>query len=860
MTSPYKQWPEALSAAMDKLLQEHSALSLRERRARSWSRSIAFAQAALAGIGKAVKHTDVNRPLKVWVLGATNEVEVWLAEEGFFGDANCVDRVPTEVTLLGGGLRELSVGSQALEGHPAVVRTRDYQAIAREREDDWEPDLAVLFMPEVRYDNDLDRRRPSSLLPSGVLTALGSAPVAVTMRFELPARSARELESALGEQLLVAPTRCPFSSSCSAQGALYDDNGWLFVIQGPGALPTSLDIKVWRPSWEVVEEADRSPAEFWGIIDLKYDPAKPVFERVKVLETGDGRISKFSGDGADIQRRAEGCYRLDEGPGMRKYHTISADKRFTHDLIEQSGYGHLVPSQVCFPRQYDPGLAARIIEGLGAVEEAIVLKLCNRSRAAGVLVVPIEELDEVLEEILVPPTNTEAWFRPHIAAVDKGSAADLGVQWGSFEEQIRHWWANESPSFVAERWCTSMPTVHDGRHFDGTMRIGFALRRRSSMNPSELTTEGSTPKNSRHQHTVPEGVPQPEDLEVDWLGGYWKLPKRDMNSPDLRERVISAARTSGTAPVALTHLFEVYAALGNSVQRLFGSAEPTSQMLAAQYAGQPELAAYLTARLALSARDPAKVRKMLWEAQSLIRQVGQGPGRLYVESFIERGYGVVEAKTGSTDRWQQARPKFVRSLALHPMNANSLFLLGMATLESGNLPEALDILNKSVLLDPDFKAPYVNLGVAYLRSRRYDRVLDISDACLSRYPQSPQCMYHIGVACCELALRLEAKEARGSKLLDVEVMEYEELCNRALETLREARASKEAQSRRRGTECPWLPSDDKMLAVLSFYEKRANDSRNKTVMERHAEPHPRLKVESFDLPQNIGWRVYGWRV
>ena len=33
----------------------------------------------------------------------------------------------------------------------------------------------------------------------------------------------------------------------------------------------------------------------------------------------------------------------------------------------------------------------------------VVLKLCNRSRAAGVIVAPLDELDEVLEEILTPP-------------------------------------------------------------------------------------------------------------------------------------------------------------------------------------------------------------------------------------------------------------------------------------------------------------------------------------------------------------------------------------------------------------------------------------------------------------------------
>lgn len=59
---------------------------------------------------------------------------------------------------------------------------------------------------------------------------------------------------------------------------------------------------------------------------------------------------------------------------------------------------------------------------------------------------------------------------------------------------------------VKERCCSSMATTRDGRCYDGTMRVTFALRRR--MGASEALT--------------------PEDIEVDWLGGYWKLPYADM--------------------------------------------------------------------------------------------------------------------------------------------------------------------------------------------------------------------------------------------------------------------------------------------------------------------------------------------
>ena len=46
------------------------------------------------------------------------------------------------------------------------------------------------------------------------------------------------------------------------------------------------------------------------------------------------------------------------------------------------------------------------------------------------------------------------------------------------------------------------------------------------------------------------------------------------------------------------------------------------------------------------------------------------------------------------------------------------------------------------LLDPDFRAPYVNLGVAYLRMKLFEEAIHISEACLDRHPSSPQCQHH----------------------------------------------------------------------------------------------------------------------
>jgi len=74
-----------------------------------------------------------------------------------------------------------------------------------------------------------------------------------------------------------------------------------------------------------------------------------------------------------------------------------------------------------------------------------------------------------------------------------------------------------------------------------------------------------------------------EELEIDWLGGYWKLPEQPVGSDCLRDRIVSSARTSGTAPVSSSHLLEVYAVLGDAVQQLFGSTVPSPEELICQH-------------------------------------------------------------------------------------------------------------------------------------------------------------------------------------------------------------------------------------------------------------------------------------
>ena len=85
-------------------------------------------------------------------------------------------------------------------------------------------------------------------------------------------------------------------------------------------------------------------------------------------------------------------------------------------------------------------------------------------------------IGEVLLNLLEAPDDVDAWIRKQTTDLDR--LADFG----SFEEQVRHWWSNECPHFVAEQLCHSQPTAlrvgERDAEFDGTMRVGFALHSR----------------------------------------------------------------------------------------------------------------------------------------------------------------------------------------------------------------------------------------------------------------------------------------------------------------------------------------------------------------------------------------------
>jgi len=460
-----------------------------------------------------------------------------------------------------------------------------------------------------------------------------------------------------------------------------------------------------------------------------------------------------------------------------------------------------------------------------------VLKLCNRARGAGVLMVKSSDLPKVLRQILEPPKNLDVLLSEGAWRMTTVDASLLSFD--ATEEQWRHWWGNEAPSFVAEQLCTSMTVRHEGKAFDGTMRVSFVLRQRytGDAQPSE-------------------GFFEPGDLEVEWLGGYWKLPCAARTAVGtLRERYVSAASASGTLPVADELLREVYTELGDSMQHLFGGPMPAHEWLLEKYADQPEFAAFLIARLGMSStKDLAKAAVELKAARGALTRATEVDTRRCVRSFFARCDGILVLKSAggrsaNQETWRAASEHFALAARIMPRNANALFWKGFAELNVGSLEDAVTFMNQALLLDPDLKGAYINLGIAYLRQRRYERTVQISNFGLHRFPKTPQCHYHLGVAAYQQAVLLfedVADEGRDPLLIEIAV-------DVAATNLQLARDSGDAPaflpSKTGRVESPWLDEDRRMLDEA-------------TALAGTPSPAP-LAVH---LPPVVGWIFMHWRI
>lgn len=533
----------------------------------------------------------------------------------------------------------------------------------------------------------------------------------------------------------------------------------------------------------------RTSVAFWGICDVKYDPRVEKSERVKLLELGDGRSSRFSHHGGPIKERFDAGYRLDPSPIKRA--VMVENKKFTHDMFVQEGYSHLRPATGCYPRHYTRALATAIIKDLELVETglAVVLKLCNRARGAGVVVCTMEQLDATLRRLLTPPSSCEikAWLEARAEeALDPQFDDMLG-------EQCLHWWSNECPLFVAERCCSSLPVELEpgsGEYFDGTLRVAFALYR----HPSESVA-------AARQDIKP--------FEIDWLGGYWKLPRKAtakggvtaVSLEELHGQVVSSFNSveKRTAEASKEDLEEVYEALASALPRIFHSGALGVSAIMRSYRQEPQFCAFALARVAAGIR-PTSAKKAADLFVVAKRMLGKEPlatarmslPELSVLSYIQRNQAVCEVMS---QRWDEATQGFRSSRSTLPTNATACFLEGCCLLEQGLYQEAADCMKCALALDPDFHSPYVSLGTCYLHLGEYVEASQASVACLHRHPDSPGSQFNVGQALYHL---LHQSAFHPSHI--------EEVCSKA-------RAALEiAQERMPGN---WQETDSEMLKYVA---------------------------------------------
>lgn len=97
-----------------------------------------------------------------------------------------------------------------------------------------------------------------------------------------------------------------------------------------------------------------------------------------------------------------------------------------------------------------------------------------------------------------------------------------------------------------------------------------------------------------------------------------------------------------------------------------------------------------------------------------------------------------------------------RMIALVPDRGEGHFALGLACLELGRYPEALEAFQAALLRDPDYEATLYNIGQTYLKMNQPEIALSWLERAQRRKPKDLATMHQLGVACERLKQREDA--------------------------------------------------------------------------------------------------------
>lgn len=513
-----------------------------------------------------------------------------------------------------------------------------------------------------------------------------------------------------------------------------------------------------------------SAAAWFGCVDLKFGEDRCV----RVLELGDGHTSGFTGMGAFIPQAFSDmqCARRPLGPFME---ALIENKILTHNAFVDAGLQHLRPLAGIFPRLHTDSLAQDVLESVGG--GPCVLKLADRQRGCGVVAVESQDLSAVLTELLAMPETFEEGSSS-TAQPDRGqltidwtAAARSAANSSGLKEQVKHWQANECSNFIAEQLCRSkLVQGADGRGFDGTLRMGFAL------------AAGT----------------------VKLLGSYWKLPDASVDSvkADLSTRIVSHTHGgSGTAACSSEDEASAWGSLQDALLQIWSLCDKHSSVcgLIGQYSHDPLFLALVLARVAagqvVESADVAD--KTVFLAEQMLAEKSEQRTNS-VRSYVTRTRGTLLARrtgAGSVD-WKSAAPLYDEAVAAMPQNAAATYLAGMARLTAGAHVSAGKLFARSLAADCDFAPAYNQLATCCLLLGDSHACLQICEAMLLRHSRVAAA-HHL------IAMALYAQEADANERTQ---RTSEERRQRAIASLGRAKQLQRGKS--------WGETEEEMLAAL----------------------------------------------
>src|SRR5258705_2922869 len=118
-------------------------------------------------------------------------------------------------------------------------------------------------------------------------------------------------------------------------------------------------------------------------------------------------------------------------------------------------------------------------------------------------------------------------------------------------------------------------------------------------------------------------------------------------------------------------------------------------------------------------------------------------------------------------RLRDAFERYAKILETHPDNAHALHCSGIVVLQSGDPSRAIELIRRSIAIDPTPAEPWTNLGLALEAIDRREAAVNAFKEALRRAPGMPEIWCNL--AGTELALaRLDDAEASARKAIEVD--------------------------------------------------------------------------------------------